>query len=175
MGLGSGIRDPESGKNLFQIPDRSQKGTRSRIRIRNTGYRTVPVPTKDREPHILLVEFSIPVIISTPNAGTRLAVTDKITNFRKIFCILAFCTYQRIVIWSKPRRKKINYTYNTISINDLAWLHFPSPLVLDARNFGRTVLRNRNRGNFCLSGTETGTVTIWNHRSSHRHGIKLCI
>jgi hypothetical protein len=36
----SGIRDPGSGKNLFRIPDpgsRGQKGTRSRIQIRNTG------------------------------------------------------------------------------------------------------------------------------------------
>jgi hypothetical protein len=36
----SGIRDPGSGKNLFPIPDpgsRGQKGTRSRIRIRNTA------------------------------------------------------------------------------------------------------------------------------------------
>ncbi len=35
-----GIRDPGSGKNLFRIPDpgsRGQKGTGSRIRIRNTG------------------------------------------------------------------------------------------------------------------------------------------
>jgi hypothetical protein len=34
MGLGSGIRDPGSGKNLFRIPDpesRGQKGTGSRI------------------------------------------------------------------------------------------------------------------------------------------------
>ncbi len=34
MGLGSGIRDPGSGKNLFRIPDsgsRGQKGTRSGI------------------------------------------------------------------------------------------------------------------------------------------------
>jgi hypothetical protein len=40
MGLGSGIRDPGSGKNLFRIPDlgsRGQKGTGSRIRIRNTA------------------------------------------------------------------------------------------------------------------------------------------
>jgi hypothetical protein len=44
MGLGSGIRDTRSGirdpeKNLFRIPDpgsRGQKGTGSRIRIRNT-------------------------------------------------------------------------------------------------------------------------------------------
>jgi hypothetical protein len=37
--LESGIRDPESGKNLFRIPDpgfRGQKGTGTRIRIRNT-------------------------------------------------------------------------------------------------------------------------------------------
>jgi hypothetical protein len=37
---GSEIRDPGSGKNLFRIPDpgfRVQKGTGSRIRIRNTG------------------------------------------------------------------------------------------------------------------------------------------
>jgi hypothetical protein len=36
---GSWIRDPGSGKNLFRIPDpgsRGQKGTGSRIRIRNT-------------------------------------------------------------------------------------------------------------------------------------------
>ncbi len=41
MVLGSGIRDPGSGKNLFQIPDprsRGQKGTGSRIWIRNTGF-----------------------------------------------------------------------------------------------------------------------------------------
>jgi hypothetical protein len=34
MGLGSGIQDPGSGKNLFRIPDprsRDQKGTGSRI------------------------------------------------------------------------------------------------------------------------------------------------
>jgi hypothetical protein len=38
MGLGSGIRDPGSGKNLFRIPDpgsRGQKGPGFRIRIRN--------------------------------------------------------------------------------------------------------------------------------------------
>jgi hypothetical protein len=39
---GFGIRNPGSGKNLFRIPDsrsgsRGQKGTGSRIRIRNTG------------------------------------------------------------------------------------------------------------------------------------------
>ncbi len=37
---GSGIRDPWSGKNPFLIPNpgsRGQKGTGSRIRIRNTG------------------------------------------------------------------------------------------------------------------------------------------
>ncbi len=37
---GSGIRDPGSGKNLFRIPDprsRGQKGTWSRIQIRNTA------------------------------------------------------------------------------------------------------------------------------------------
>jgi hypothetical protein len=42
MGLGSGIRDQGSGKNLLRIPDpgsRGQKGTGSRTlaRIRNTG------------------------------------------------------------------------------------------------------------------------------------------
>jgi hypothetical protein len=40
MGSGSGIRDPESGKNLFRIPDPGVKkapGPGSRIRIRNTG------------------------------------------------------------------------------------------------------------------------------------------
>ncbi len=39
MSLGSGIRDPGSGINLFRISDpgsRGQKGTQSRIRIRNT-------------------------------------------------------------------------------------------------------------------------------------------
>jgi hypothetical protein len=39
MGLGSGIRDPGSGQNLFWIPDpgsRGQKGTGSRIR--NTSF-----------------------------------------------------------------------------------------------------------------------------------------
>jgi hypothetical protein len=38
---GFGIRDPRSGKNLFQILDpgfRGQKGTGSRIRIRNTAW-----------------------------------------------------------------------------------------------------------------------------------------
>jgi hypothetical protein len=37
MGLGSGIRDPGSGINLPRIPDLGQKGTGSRIRIRNTA------------------------------------------------------------------------------------------------------------------------------------------
>jgi hypothetical protein len=41
MGLGSGIRDPGSGKNLFRIPDpgpgvKRAPGPGSRIRIRNT-------------------------------------------------------------------------------------------------------------------------------------------
>jgi len=39
MVFGSRIRDPGSGKNPFRIPDhgsRGQKGTGSRIRIRNT-------------------------------------------------------------------------------------------------------------------------------------------
>ena len=39
MGLGSGIRDPRSGIRKKPIPDpgsKSQKGTGSRIRIRNT-------------------------------------------------------------------------------------------------------------------------------------------
>jgi hypothetical protein len=35
MGLGSGIRDPGSGKNLFRIPDPGFK--KHRIRIRNTA------------------------------------------------------------------------------------------------------------------------------------------
>ncbi len=40
MALGSGIRDPGSGKNLFRIPDPGgQKGTGSRFRIRNTAFR----------------------------------------------------------------------------------------------------------------------------------------
>ncbi len=42
MVLGSGIRDPGSGKNLFRIPDPGVKKTPdhgSRIRIRNTGIR----------------------------------------------------------------------------------------------------------------------------------------
>jgi response regulator of citrate/malate metabolism len=41
MGLGSGIRDPGSGIQKKLIPDpgsRGQKGTGSRIRIRNTAY-----------------------------------------------------------------------------------------------------------------------------------------
>jgi hypothetical protein len=42
MVLGSGIRDPGSGKNLFRIPDPGSRGQKapnpgSRIRIRNTG------------------------------------------------------------------------------------------------------------------------------------------
>jgi hypothetical protein len=42
MGLGSGILDPRSEirdpeKNLFRIRVQGQKGTGSRIRIRNTG------------------------------------------------------------------------------------------------------------------------------------------
>ncbi len=40
MDLGSGIRDPGSGIRKKPIPDpgsRGQKGTGSRIRIRNTG------------------------------------------------------------------------------------------------------------------------------------------
>jgi hypothetical protein len=40
MGLGSGIRDPGSGKNLSRIPDPGVKKAPdpgSRIRIRNTG------------------------------------------------------------------------------------------------------------------------------------------
>jgi hypothetical protein len=38
MALGSGIRDPGSGKNLFRIPDPGvKKGTGSQIRIRNTA------------------------------------------------------------------------------------------------------------------------------------------
>jgi hypothetical protein len=38
---GPGIRDPGSGKNPFRIPDpgsRGQKGSGSRIRIRNTAW-----------------------------------------------------------------------------------------------------------------------------------------
>jgi hypothetical protein len=41
MSLGSGIRDPGSGKNLFRIPDPEVKKAPdpgSRIRIRNTGF-----------------------------------------------------------------------------------------------------------------------------------------
>jgi hypothetical protein len=41
MRLGSGIRDPGSGINLFQIRDhgsKGRKGTASRIRIRNTDF-----------------------------------------------------------------------------------------------------------------------------------------
>jgi hypothetical protein len=44
MGLGSGIRDPGSGKNLFRIPDpgsRGQKGTRSRIQDPGSGSATL--------------------------------------------------------------------------------------------------------------------------------------
>ena len=42
MSLGSGIRDPGSGINLFRIPDPGSRGQKapnpgSRIRIRNTG------------------------------------------------------------------------------------------------------------------------------------------
>jgi hypothetical protein len=43
MVLGSGIRDPGSGKNLFRIPDPGSRGQKapdpgSRIRIRNTAF-----------------------------------------------------------------------------------------------------------------------------------------
>ncbi len=39
-GLGSGIRDPESGKKPILEPgSRGQKGTESRIQIRNTDVR----------------------------------------------------------------------------------------------------------------------------------------
>ncbi len=41
VGLGSGIRDPGSGKNLFRIPESGVKKALdlgSRIRIRNTGH-----------------------------------------------------------------------------------------------------------------------------------------
>ncbi len=44
MVLGSGIRDPRSGIRKKPIPDprsRGQKGTGSRIRIRNTGENDV--------------------------------------------------------------------------------------------------------------------------------------
>jgi hypothetical protein len=47
MGLGSGIRDPRSGIRKKPIPDpgsRGQKGTGSRIRIRNTGSRQQSCP-----------------------------------------------------------------------------------------------------------------------------------
>ncbi len=47
MGLGSGIRDPGSGKNLFRTPNpgsRGQKGTESRIRIRNTARKAGSKP-----------------------------------------------------------------------------------------------------------------------------------
>ncbi len=48
MGLGSGIRDPGSGKNLFRIPDPRSRGKttpdpRSRIRIRNTAGKATQV------------------------------------------------------------------------------------------------------------------------------------
>ncbi len=46
MGLGSGIRDPGSGINLFWIPDpgsRGQKGTGPQIRIRNTAIQYVQI------------------------------------------------------------------------------------------------------------------------------------
>jgi hypothetical protein len=44
MSLGSGIRDPGSGINLFRIPDPGSRGQKapnpgSRIRIRNTGVK----------------------------------------------------------------------------------------------------------------------------------------
>ncbi len=48
MALGSGIRDPGSGKNLFRIPDPGIKGTGSRIRIRNTDR--IPDPQHWSDP-----------------------------------------------------------------------------------------------------------------------------
>jgi hypothetical protein len=56
MVLGSGIRDPGSGKNLFQIPDpgsRGQKGTGSRI------------PDLDPQ-HWLPLSFSVGFLLSGP-------------------------------------------------------------------------------------------------------------
>jgi hypothetical protein len=50
MGLGSGIRDPGSGKNLFQIPDPGIKKAPdpgSRIRVRNTAYNHGLINFKD--------------------------------------------------------------------------------------------------------------------------------
>ncbi len=44
MVLGSGIRDPGSGKNLFRIPDPGVKkapNPGSRIRIRNTDIQSI--------------------------------------------------------------------------------------------------------------------------------------
>ncbi len=50
MGLGSGIRDPRTGIRKKPIPDpgsRGQKGTGSRIRIRNTASQVIPDPGMD--------------------------------------------------------------------------------------------------------------------------------
>jgi hypothetical protein len=51
MALGSGIRDPGSGQKPIPDPgSRGQKGTGSRIRIRNTGinsYKDISIPDSE--------------------------------------------------------------------------------------------------------------------------------
>ncbi len=52
MGLGSGIRDPGSGKNLFRIPDpwvKKAPDPGTRIRICNTGWEKQEQNTGERE------------------------------------------------------------------------------------------------------------------------------
>ncbi len=60
MVLGSGIRDPGSGKNLFRIPDpesRGQKGTGSRIRIRNTEKNCI----SDPDPFVIKISKKVKI------------------------------------------------------------------------------------------------------------------
>ncbi len=58
MGLGSGIRDPGSGKKPIPDPgSRGQKGTGSRIRIRNTAQSTVASLTLCDVVHYVTLTF----------------------------------------------------------------------------------------------------------------------
>ncbi len=71
MGLGSGIRRPGSGKNLFRIPDPGvKKGTGSRIRIRNTAF--LSRSRSDRE----LFKIPFPSTFSQLEVGTGQTIMD---------------------------------------------------------------------------------------------------